>query len=306
MNIAELSPYIEGDGTIRVKFRLKQSNLCYKAKQPILLAAKHPLLLEREYHDNLHEGTEYVRNMFQREYRIIWLRNKLRKVNSRCITCRHRNANPINEAMAELPRDWLDEHVFQFTHTRLYYFGLIKVKFLGRILKRWCCLFTRLTTRAVHIEVAQSLDIKLSKYHLQRQGHKLHWSSQQTECILGEWEKAKLESNWEKFCGNSTLSPIWWNLGRIFQCFKKVTIAILNKRSVTNKLLSTTMCLVEQTLNARSLTAVSDDPEEMTALTPKYFLLGPENASSPFMPSSERYHNLRKSFERAQAYANMF
>ena len=49
------------------------------------------------------------------------------------------------------------------------------------------------------------------------------------------------------------------------------------------------MCLVEQTLNARPLTAVSDDPEDLTALTPIYFLLGRENASSPFMPSNERY-----------------
>ena len=65
------------------------------------------------------------------------------------------------------------------------------------------------------------------------------------------------------------------------------------------------MCLVEQTLNARPLTAVSGDPEDLTALTPNPFLLGRENASAPFMPSSERYHDLRKSFKTAQAYADM-
>ena len=65
------------------------------------------------------------------------------------------------------------------------------------------------------------------------------------------------------------------------------------------------MCLVEQTRNARPLTAVSDDPEDLTALTPNHFLLGRENANAPFMPSSERYHDLRKSFKTAQAYAEM-
>ena len=65
------------------------------------------------------------------------------------------------------------------------------------------------------------------------------------------------------------------------------------------------MCLVEQTLNARTLTAVSDYPENLTALTPNHFLLGQENASAPLRPSSERYHDLRKSFKMAQAYANM-
>ena len=82
-------------------------------------------------------------------------------------------------------------------------------------------------------------------------------------------------------------------------------IAILDNRSLTDKVLSTTMCLVEQTLNARPLTAVSDDPEDLTALTPNHFLLGRESASAPFLPSSERYHDLRKSFKAAQAYADM-
>ena len=65
------------------------------------------------------------------------------------------------------------------------------------------------------------------------------------------------------------------------------------------------MCLVEQTLNARPLTAVSDDPEDLTALTPNHFLLRQENASASFMPCSERYNELRKSFKTTQAYADM-
>ena len=82
LKIAKLSTFIEEDGTIRVKGRLKQSRLDYNTKHPILLTAKHPvvqLLLERAHRDNLHEGTEYVRNMIQQEYWIIGLRIALRK-----------------------------------------------------------------------------------------------------------------------------------------------------------------------------------------------------------------------------------
>ena len=82
-------------------------------------------------------------------------------------------------------------------------------------------------------------------------------------------------------------------------------IAILDNRSLADEVLSTIMCLVEQTFNERPLTAVSDDPEYLTALTSNHFLLGGENASEPFMPSSERYHDLRKSFKTAEAYADM-
>ena len=44
-------------------------------------------------------------------------------------------------------------------------------------------------------------------------------------------------------------------------------ISILDNRSLTDEVLSTILCLVEQTLNARPLTALSDDPEDLTALT---------------------------------------
>ena len=59
MNIAKLSPFIGEDRTIRVKGRLKHSNLDYNAKHPILLTAKHPVvqtLLEKAHQNNLHDG----------------------------------------------------------------------------------------------------------------------------------------------------------------------------------------------------------------------------------------------------------
>ena len=82
-------------------------------------------------------------------------------------------------------------------------------------------------------------------------------------------------------------------------------IAILDNQRVTDEVLSTTMCLVEQALNAIPLTAVSDDPEDLTTLTPNHSLLGRKSLSAPFMPFIERYHDLRKSFKTAQAYVDM-
>ena len=150
LNMAKLSPFIEEDGKIRVKGRLKHSNLDYNAKHPILLTAEHPVVqlpLEKAHRDNLHEGTEHVRNMLQKKYWIIGLRNALRKIKSRCNKWRHRNDHPIHPPMADLHRERLDEHVLPFTHTGVDYFEPFEVKFLRRTLKRWCCLFTCLTTR---------------------------------------------------------------------------------------------------------------------------------------------------------------
>ena len=76
LNIAKLlSPLIVEDRKIRVKGRLKHSNLDYNAKHPILLTAKHPvvqLLLEKAHRDNLHEGTEYVIKTFSNKNTGSW------------------------------------------------------------------------------------------------------------------------------------------------------------------------------------------------------------------------------------------
>ena len=127
---------------------------------------------------------------------------------------------------------------------------------------------------------------------------------------MNEWDKAKIEGDLEQKKIAWKLSPpgaphfggIW---ERLVQNCKKVMTAILDNRSLAEEVLSTTMFPVDQTLKARPLTAVSDDPEDLTALTPNHFLLGREITSAPFKPSSERYRDLRKSLKTTQAYADM-
>ena len=135
-------------------------------------------------------------------------------------------------------------------------------------------------------------------------------AASELKAFMNEWDKAKIGSDlaqnkivW-KF--NPTGAPHFGGIWeRMVQSCKKVMIAILDNRSLTDEKLSTTTSLVEKTLNARPLTAVSDHPEDLTALTPNHFLIGQENASAPFIPSSECYHDLRKAFKTTQAYADM-
>ena len=92
---------------------------------------------------------------------------------------------------------------------------------------------------------------------------------------------------------------------RMLRNCKKVMMAIVGKRTLTDGVLSTTMCLVEQILNARPLTSVSDDPEELEAFTPNHFLLGRASPATPFIPYPQRYTDLRKVFRVLQAYTDM-
>ena len=59
-------------------------------------------------------------------------------------------------------------------------------------------------------------------------------------------------------------------LGTVRQCCKISMMAILGNRSFTDEFLTTTNRLVEQTLNARTITPASDDPADVEALTPNH------------------------------------
>ena len=151
--------------------------------------------------------------------------------------------------MADLPREWLDEHVFPFTHT---YFGLFEVKLLRRILKRWCYLFTCLTTRAVHIEVAQSLNTEscldtVTRFIARRgypntiisdNGTNFVGAANELKTFMNEQDKAKIESDlaqkkivW-KF-NPPGASHLGGTCERLVQNCKKVMIAILDNLSLT-------------------------------------------------------------------------
>ena len=150
----------------------------------------------------------------------------------------------------------------------------------------------------------------LPKQYYQWQRKKFAGTENELTAFLFEWDKANIRNDlaqrkivWKfNTPGAPHFGGVW---ERLIESCKKVLIATLDNRSLTDKVFIFTMCLIEQTLNRRSLTTVSDDPEDWTVLPPNQFLLGRENASAPFKPSSERYHDRKKSFKSVQEYVVM-
>ena len=190
--------------------------------------------------------------------------------------------------------------------------------------KGWCCFFTCPTARAVEIEVAQLLDFEsclaTATRFFARRGYPTTIISDNVMNFVGAankqgafmdaWDKIKIRYDFSQnnivwqfnASGEPNFGAIW---ERLVQSCNTVRVAFLFNRSLSYEVLNSTMCLVEQTLNARPLTAVSDNPKDLTALTPNRFLRGRENASASIKQTSERYHVLRKFFKVFQAYADM-
>ena len=120
---------------------------------------------------------------------------------------RQSNASTDGGSTQRTPRH--DEHVFPFTHTGVNYFGCFEVKFLRSTLKRWYCLDTCLATRAVHIEVAQSLETEsclaaVTRF-IARRGYpstinrdnrtNFVVAANELKAFMNEWDKAAIEND---------------------------------------------------------------------------------------------------------------
>ena len=80
--------------------------------------------------------------------------------------------------------------------------------------------------------------------------------------------------------------------------------SILGTRRLTNEVLHTTFCLVENALNSRLLTPVSADPCDLNALTPNHVLLGEHSTGIPSVVGNNEFDH-RKRYDRAKSYANV-
>ena len=90
-----------------------------------------------------------------------WLVNApsaIRRVISKCVVCRRQRARVGEQKMANLPEDRLVPDEPPFTRVGVDYFGPFEVKQRRSRVKRYGAIFTCLASRAVHLEVAASMD----------------------------------------------------------------------------------------------------------------------------------------------------
>ena len=102
----------------------------------------------------------------------------MKRVLANCMYCRRRNAKPGEQIMAELPPARLQMNSHPFAYTGVDYFGALMIRQKRSNVKRYGCLFTCHTTRAVHLEVSVDLSsdafINALRRFLSRRGPVVH------------------------------------------------------------------------------------------------------------------------------------
>ena len=81
----------------------------------------------------------------------------VRQFISKCVTCRHLMGSQGEQKMADLPKSRI-EPAPPFTYCGVDVFGPWHVQQGRTVVKRYGALFTCLASRAVHIEVADSVE----------------------------------------------------------------------------------------------------------------------------------------------------
>ena len=323
--IRDFSPFIGPNGLLRAQGRTKHLEIAnFDVKHPILLDSRHPavrLFLEHLHEKHCHQGVEYLRALIQQKFASVKLRTTLRTIQTRCVTCRKRKAETLTPIMADLPKERLAFSSRPFTNTGLDYFGPFYVSIKRSTEKRWGFLFTCLTTRAVHFEVVTSMDTSscvmgIERFVSRRGIPSVILSDNGTNFVASEKELLQnvLKWNQQSIAESMVKKGVRWKFNppsaphhggvweRLVRSFKHTFYAILGNRRLTDEILTTVFCLVEQSLNARPLIPASADATDLDALTPNHFLLGTAGSSLPSHSNCDFDH--RKRYARAQAYSD--
>ena len=224
--------------------------------------------------------------------------------------------------MAPLPAVRVTGYEPPFSSTGVDLFGPIEVTFGRRTVKRWGCLFTCMATRACHIEIAPSLEADdfinvLRRFIARRGGVRLIYSDNGTNFVGAQRElyQALLRSKGqlEKFAQAreiawrfqpplaSHMSGVW---ERVIKSARRALNAALGSRSVDDFRMLTFAAEAEYSINSRPLTASSDDPNDLEALTPNHFL-NLRHESDNGIPGTSSLTS-RKRWQQVQAMADVF
>ena len=159
-NLRKLDPLLDGE-LIRVGGRLVESKMPENSKHPIILPKGHHIsdLILRHIHVSLqHSGRNHLLACLRENYWLINAPSAVRKLISKCVVCRRLSAPVGEQKMANLPADRITPDDPPFTRVGVDYFGPFEVKQRRCHIKRYGAIFTCLSSRTVHLEVAASLD----------------------------------------------------------------------------------------------------------------------------------------------------
>ncbi len=326
-SLYKLDPVLQ-NGLLRVGGRLSKSCMPAEAMHPIIIPKDShitPLIL-RDIHEKIgHCGRNFMLSSLRQRFWIPTAHSTIRKFLSKCVVCRKVKGRGKEQKMADLPKDRPQPDKPPFTHVGTDYFGPFLVKRGHSTLKRYGVLFTCLTTRAVHIEIAHTLDtdscVNAIRRFMCRRGQVSTISSDNgTNFVAAERELRDAIQQWNQNRIQDTLRqrevewifnpPSGSHFGGVWErqvrSVRKLLSSILKEQTIYDESLQTLMCEIEAIMNDRPFTASPNDLNDLEALTPNHLLLLKRQPSLPPGLFEKEDLYARRRWKQVQYLADLF
>ena len=326
-SLAKLDPLLHND-LLRVGGRMDRTDASFSIKHPVILPRKGcvtRLIIEDTHRRVGHQGREHVLADLRERFWIVKGSSAVRNALRDCLLCRRKFRKPATQKMAHLPEERATSGDPPFTNTGVDFFGPFYTKRGRAQVKVYGVIFTCLASRAVHLEVADSLStdsfINALRRFVARRGQiRIIRSDRGTNFVGAERELRQIIDGWnEKQVQEALLQRnVQWifnpphasHFGGIWErqirSVRKVLGALLNEQTLTDDSLRTFLCEVEAILNSRPLTCVSSDPDDLEPLTPNHLLLQRSGISLPPGIFSKADMTGRKRWKQVQYLADLF
>ena len=293
-SLLKLNPVLQ-DGVMRVGGRLSRAAMPDDSKQQAILPKDSHItkLVLRHIHDiTAHAGRNHMLAQLRQRFWIPGASGAIRRFLSKCVTCRRLHGAAGKQLMADLPICRVLPDDPPFTRVGIDYFGPFQAKRGRGQVKRYGVIFTCLAIRAVHLEVASSLDtdacLNAIRRFLARRGQvremysdngtNLRSADSEMKKSIKEWNISKIEKHLQQ-------RGVQWHFNppagshhggsweRLIRSVRKILSVTVKEQLLDEEGLHTLLCEAEAVINSRPITKESSDLNDLEALTPNHLLL---------------------------------
>lgn len=299
-SLLNLNPFMDEDGIMRSCGRLENApGLSFNEKHPVIIPynCQFTRLLVKFVHDiTLHGGNQLVLRVLRTQFWIPKVKNLIKATIRKCKPCLIYKKRCQRQIMAALPPE-RSEISRVFTHTGLDFAGPFDIKSYSgracRITKGYVCVFVCFSTKAIHLEATSDLATPtfLAAFHrfVSRRGCPLHLHSDNGTTFVGASKvlaREFIQTSRDAVTANYAHQNITWHfippgaphMGGLWEAgvksFKSHFKRVSGSYKYTFEEFSTLLGKIEACLNSRPLSPISQDPSDLSALTPGHFLIG--------------------------------
>ena len=315
-----LDPFMDNDGLMRVGGRLQHADLPYDEKFPVILPSIKPktrieindsVVTRLIYHTHvkqMHAGPDWLLHHLRTRYWILSGKKTVQATINKCVACKRAVGRKLEQKMAPLPDSRLQTDV-PWACVGVDFTGAFPIRQneAGQHKKMYVCLFTCMSSRAVHFECTDNLTtetfiLALRRMMARRGVPRQMFSDEAKTFVRAARELATLETavDLQRLDNECTNLGIKWSFNtpfaqwrggaweRLVRTLKETLRKVLVNTTVDEPTFRTVICEIESFVNDRPLAVVSGTPTDVIPITPSMLTGGRQLRSLPDWARSQK------------------